>query len=152
MTPTREVCESGKSGRYWVYGNQVPFSPKEDLVQGRLEHTPSLPKGIIQPLGHPRRGDRSIHSSESRWHEVEAPGGRRRSSQVLELPRRWLRLDPSCHGWPCVMKPWWSSRAVPWIHQDTCTFDGDINLTLSLLLIYFDAYLLSFMCVDSIWP
>jgi hypothetical protein len=46
MAPTREDCESGKSGRYWGYGNQVPFSPKEDLVQGRLEHAPRLPKGI----------------------------------------------------------------------------------------------------------
>jgi hypothetical protein len=80
----------------------------------------------------------------------EAPGGNRQPPQVLELPRRWLRLDPSHHGWPCVVKPWWSSRAVPWIHQGTCTFDGDINLILSLLLIYFDACLLSFMCVASI--
>jgi hypothetical protein len=79
----------------------------------------------------------------------EAPGGSRRPPPVLELPRRSLRLDPSRHGWPCVVKPWWSFGAVPWIHQDTCTFDGDINLILSLLLIYFDACLLSFMCLAS---
>jgi hypothetical protein len=65
----------------------------------------------------------------------EALGGSRRPPQVLKLPRRWLRLDPSRHGWPCVVKPWWSSGAVPWILQDTCTFDGDINLIFSLLLI-----------------
>jgi hypothetical protein len=79
----------------------------------------------------------------------EAPGGSRRLLQVLKLPRRWLRLDPSCHDWPCVVNPWWSSEAMPWIHQSTCTFDGDINLIFSLLLIYFDACLLSFMCVAS---
>jgi hypothetical protein len=77
-------------------------------------------------------------------------GGSRWPPRVLELPRRWLRLDPSCHGWPGVVKPWWSSEAMPWIHQGTCTFDGDINLILSLLLIYIDGCLLSFMCVASI--
>jgi hypothetical protein len=82
----------------------------------------------------------------------EAPGGSQRPPQVLKLPRIWLRLDPSHHGWPCVVKPWWSSGAVPWIHQGICTFDDDINLILSLLLIYFDACLFSFMCVASIWP
>jgi hypothetical protein len=80
----------------------------------------------------------------------EAPGGSRRPPRVLELPRRWLRLDPSDHGWLCMVKPWWSSGAVHWIHQGTCTFDGDINLILSLLLIYFDACILPFMCVASI--
>jgi hypothetical protein len=79
----------------------------------------------------------------------EALGGSRGPPQVLKLPRRWLRLDPRRHGWPCVVKPWWSSEAVLWIHQGTCTFDGDINLIVSLLLIYFDACLLSFMCVAS---
>jgi hypothetical protein len=68
------------------------------------------------------------------------------------LPWRWLWLDPSRHGWPCVVKPWWSSGAMPWIHQGTCTFDGDINLILSLPLIYSNACLLSFMCVASLWP
>jgi hypothetical protein len=28
-------CELGKSG--WFYGNQACFSPKEDLVQGKVE-------------------------------------------------------------------------------------------------------------------
>jgi hypothetical protein len=53
----------------------------------------------------------SIHSSESRRHEGEAPGASRRPPQVLELSRRWPRPCPSRHGWPCVVKPWWSSRA-----------------------------------------
>jgi hypothetical protein len=79
----------------------------------------------------------------------EAPGGSRRPLQVLKLPRRWLMLDLSRHGWPGVVKPWWSSGVMLWIHQGTCTFDGDINLILSLLLIYFIACLLSFMCVAS---
>jgi hypothetical protein len=39
---------------------------------------------------------------------------------------------------------------MPWIHQGTCNFDGDINLILSLLLIYFDACLLSLLSVASI--
>jgi hypothetical protein len=84
--------------------------------------------------------------------ETGAPGGSWCPPRVLELPGRWLLLDPSCHGWPCVVKPWWSSGDVPTVHQGTCTFDGDINLILSLLLIYFDACLLSFTCVASMWP
>jgi hypothetical protein len=62
----------------------------------------------------------SIHSSERCWQEGKEQGGRRRSSQVLELPRRWHRPCPRCHGWPCVVKPWWSSGAMPWIHQGIC--------------------------------
>jgi hypothetical protein len=54
----------------------------------------------------------SIHSSESRLDEGEAPEGSRRPPRVLELPRRWLRTCPSHHGWPCVVKPWWSSGAA----------------------------------------
>jgi hypothetical protein len=46
MVPAKKSCESGKSGRGRFYGNQVPFSPKEDLVQGKVEHAPRLPKGI----------------------------------------------------------------------------------------------------------
>jgi hypothetical protein len=55
--------------------------------------------------------DPSIHSSESRQHEEEAPEGSRRPPQVLELPRRCLKPCPSHHGWPCVVNPWWSSGA-----------------------------------------
>jgi hypothetical protein len=43
--------------------------------------------------------------------------------RVLELPRRWLRPCPSHHGWPCVVKPWWSSEAATWIRQVVCTFN-----------------------------
>jgi hypothetical protein len=42
----------------------------------------------------------------------KAPRGSRRQPQVLNLPRRWIRLDPSRHVWPCMVKPWWSSGAV----------------------------------------
>jgi hypothetical protein len=80
-------------------------------------------------------------------HTPKEDDGRRESST---LPRRCLRLDHSRHGWPCVVKPWWSSGAMPWVHQGICTFDGYINLILSLLLIYYDACLLSFICVASI--
>jgi hypothetical protein len=46
MAPTRKGCELGKSGWGWFYGNQVCFSPKEDLVQGKVGHAPRHPKGI----------------------------------------------------------------------------------------------------------
>jgi hypothetical protein len=54
MVPARKGCESGKSGWGWFYGNQVPFSPKEDLVQGKVEHAPTLPKGINTPPWDPK--------------------------------------------------------------------------------------------------
>jgi hypothetical protein len=65
----------------------------------------------------------SIHSSERRRDEGEAPRGSRRPPRVLELHRRWLRTCPSRHGWPCVVKPWWSSGAATWIRQVVCTFN-----------------------------
>jgi hypothetical protein len=121
MVPARKGYESGKSGRGWFYGNQVPFSPKEDLVQGKVEHAPRLPKGI--------------NPSESRRDEGEAPGGSRRLPRVLELPRRWLRPCPSRHGWPCMVKPWWSFGAATWIRQVVCTF----NIRwCNHILLYFD--------------
>jgi hypothetical protein len=46
MAPARNGYESGKSGRGSFYGNQVCFFPKEDLVQGKVEHAPRHPKGI----------------------------------------------------------------------------------------------------------
>jgi hypothetical protein len=60
--------------------------------------------------------------------------GSRRRCESLTLPRRYLRLDHSHHGWTYVVKPWWSSEAMPWIQQGTHTFDGNINLILSILL------------------
>jgi hypothetical protein len=44
MALERKDCESGKSG--WFYGNQVYFSPKEDLVQGKVEHAQRHPTDI----------------------------------------------------------------------------------------------------------
>jgi hypothetical protein len=122
MVPARKGCESRKSGRGWFYGNQVPFSPKEDLMQGKVEQAPRLPKGINTPPWAPKEGW-SIHSSKSRRDEGVAPGGSWRPLRVLELPRRWLRPCPSRHGWTCVVKPWWSSGAVTWIRQVVCTFN-----------------------------
>jgi hypothetical protein len=49
-----------KFGRCWVYGNQIRFSPKEDLVQGKLEDAPRLPKGINTTPWAPKEGG-SIH-------------------------------------------------------------------------------------------
>jgi hypothetical protein len=42
MVPTRKGYESGKSGRGGVYGHQVPFFPKEDLMQGKVENASRL--------------------------------------------------------------------------------------------------------------
>jgi hypothetical protein len=99
MAPTRKGCESGKSGQCWVYGNQVRFSPKEDLMQGKLEHAPKLPKGINTTSWAPKEEDQSIHSSKSRRHEGEAPGGSQRLPQVLVAV-------VALHG-----EAWWSFRA-----------------------------------------
>jgi hypothetical protein len=87
-------------------------------------HPPSIryPRSYnLLPL--PPPAATSIHSLESRRGEGEAPGGSRRPPWVLELPRRWLRPCPSRHGWPCVVKPWWSSGAATWIRQVICTFN-----------------------------
>jgi hypothetical protein len=56
----RKGCESGKSGRGWFYGNQVAFSPKEDLTEGKVENAPRLPKGINTTSWVPKEGW-SIH-------------------------------------------------------------------------------------------
>jgi hypothetical protein len=57
--------------------------------------------GVINP---------SIHQKAAEMkekHREEADGRR-----VLVLPRRWLRPCPSHHGWPCMVKTWWSSGAA----------------------------------------
>jgi hypothetical protein len=74
MVPARKGCESGKSGRGWFYGNQVPFSPKEDLMQGKVEHAPRLPKGINTPPWEPKEMW-SIHPF------IREPPTRRRSTR-----------------------------------------------------------------------
>jgi hypothetical protein len=73
IVPARKDCESGKSGRDWFYGNQVPFSPKEDLVQDKVEHAPRLPKGINTTPWAPKEGW-SIHPF------IGEPPTRRRST------------------------------------------------------------------------
>jgi hypothetical protein len=60
MVLERKGCESVKSGRGWFYGNQVPFPPKEDLMQSKVEHAPRLPKGINTTPWAPKEGW-SIH-------------------------------------------------------------------------------------------
>jgi hypothetical protein len=56
----RQGYKIGKFGRGWFYGNQVPFSPKEDIMQGKVEHTPRIPKGINTTSWAPEEGW-SIH-------------------------------------------------------------------------------------------
>jgi hypothetical protein len=73
MMPARKGWELGKSGRVWFYGNQVHFSPKEDLVQGKVEDAPRLPKGINTTLWAPKEGW-SIHPF------IREPLTRRRST------------------------------------------------------------------------
>jgi hypothetical protein len=41
-----EILSSFPRKKMITNGNQVPFSPKEDLVEGKVEHAPRLPKGI----------------------------------------------------------------------------------------------------------
>jgi hypothetical protein len=69
------------------------------------EARPKTPQGHkYNPLDMQGVGKFQIHSSESRYIEGHTPkeaDGRRKS---LMLPRRWLRLDPIHHGWPCVVK------------------------------------------------
>jgi hypothetical protein len=73
---------------------------------------PLLPLVLVYLLPlHPPAAT-SIHSAVSCRGEGEALGGSRRPPQVLELPRGWLRPCPSRHGWPYVVKQWWSSGAA----------------------------------------
>jgi hypothetical protein len=86
MVPARKGCESRKSGWGCFYGNQVPFSPKEDLVQGKVEHAPRLPKGINTPPWALKEGgginpsiyQRAAETKEK--HRGEADGCRESSS------------------------------------------------------------------------
>jgi hypothetical protein len=109
MALARHGYKTGKSGRYWFYGNQG---------RSHARKGGACPKATLgykyNPLG-TQESNRSIQSPESRRHEVEAPGRSRWPPQVLELLRRWPRPCPSRHGWPCVTKPWWSSGAATWI-------------------------------------
>jgi hypothetical protein len=86
------------------------------------------------PLG--AQGGWSIHPIN------REPPTRRRSTErkptaaaSLEFLRRCPRPCPNHHGWPYVVKPWWSSEAATWIRQVVVppTFDGDINQFSSLL-------------------
>jgi hypothetical protein len=137
MVPARKGCESWKSGRGWFYGNQVPFSPKEDLVQGKVEHAPRLPNGINTTSWASKEGwsiHPSIHqraANTKKKHRKEADG-RRKSSSCLG--------DVLSHALAIMVGPvWWIHGGVPepmpWLHQDNCAFyiDGDINHVFSLL-------------------
>lgn len=113
MTSTRKGCETGKSGRGWFYGNLVCLTPKQRSRGTQGEARPKARLGYkYNPLGVPRTSiDPSITREPPNW-GTHTGGSRRPPSSTL--PRRWLRLDPSRHGWPCVVKPWWDSGAVPW--------------------------------------
>jgi hypothetical protein len=132
LTKKRRGANRGRTGPKRAQdGRPKPAGPARFCASSR----PPLTYMLLYILPLPSLAATSIHSSDSRREEGKASGGSRRPPQVLELPRRWLRLDPSRHGWPCVVKPCWSSGAMPWIHQGTCTFDSDINLMLSLDLL-----------------
>jgi hypothetical protein len=150
MTLARQGYKTEKFGRDWFYGNQVPFSPKEDLMQGKVEHTPRLPKVINTTPWAPKEGW-SIHpiirEPPTRRRNT---GGSRRPPQVLKLPRRWPRTCRSHHGYPCMVKPWWSSGAATWIRQVVCTFNIRwwYKSILVFTLIYYESCL--FICVATI--
>jgi hypothetical protein len=97
-TIDREASGSGPGPKQAQAGRPSPFSCRF-----------TMPFDLCAPL--PPPAATSIHSLESRRHEGEASGGSRRLPQVLELPRRWPRPCLSHHGWPYVVKPWWSSGA-----------------------------------------
>jgi hypothetical protein len=73
MALARQGYKTGKSGRGWFYGHQVPFSPEEDPVQGKVQHAPRLPKGINTTPWAPKEGW-SIHPF------IREPPTRRRST------------------------------------------------------------------------
>jgi hypothetical protein len=106
MVPARKVCESGKSGRGRFYGNQVCFSRKEDLVQGKVEHASKAPKGTntipwVPQDGYPLK---SIHRRAARDHhkeeEAEALSRRRRSWRTTRIDLHWMHLPHSTV--PCL--------------------------------------------------
>jgi hypothetical protein len=122
MVPARKGCESGKSGRGWVYGNQVRFSPKEDLVQGKVEHSPRLPKGINTNPEAPKKGNDWDPFSREPSKEGDTPkeaNGRRKSSRVS---RRWLRqpLDAMDSLRGCAMVEFGSHPQHPLGYVHTC--------------------------------
>jgi hypothetical protein len=95
MASARQDYKTGKSERGWFYGNQVPFSPQEDLVQGKVEHAPRLPKGISTTPWVPKEGW-SIHpSTGTRRNLGDSDDGRHESSKLFsedqERPSgRWM--------------------------------------------------------------
>jgi hypothetical protein len=120
MMPARKGCESRKSGRGWFYGNQVPFSPKEDLVQGKVEHAPRLPKGINTPLG--AQGGVIHPSTGTRRNLGESDDDRRESSKSS---RRWPR--PTLAAMAALhVEPWRNSEAS-WGHQRYVLGGDDLN-------------------------
>jgi hypothetical protein len=100
MASARQGYKTGKSGRGWFYRNQVPFSPKEDLVQGKVEHAPRLPKGINTTPWAPKEGW-SIHPSTGTWRNLgESDDDRRESSKLFRRwPRPTLAAMAALHGW-----------------------------------------------------
>jgi hypothetical protein len=82
MTLATKDCESGKSG--WFYGNQVCFSPKEDLVQGKVEHAQRHPKDIKTTPYVPQDG----YPSNKSFYRRHLPENRRRKMRERV---RWAR-------------------------------------------------------------
>jgi hypothetical protein len=100
-----------------IWTRLILWKPSSLLSQGRSRARqggarPKAPQGHkYTPLG--AQGgviNPSIHQKAAEMkekHREEADGRR-----VLVLPRRWLRPCPSHHGWPCMVKTWWSSGAA----------------------------------------
>jgi hypothetical protein len=107
----KESCKKQPGRKPWPNQAEMGLGQLAQTTPGPVQR-PLLPWVLVYLLPLPPPAATSIHSSESRRDEGEAPGGSRRPPQVLELPRRWLRPCPSRHGWPCVVKPWWSSGAT----------------------------------------
>jgi hypothetical protein len=161
-TPNLHYLESGR-GRYGagkeglrikkIWRRLILWKPSSLLSQGRSRARqggarPKAPQGhkytplddqggVINPSSHQR-------AAETKEKHREEADGRR----VLELPRRWLRPCPSRHGWPCVVKPWWSSGAATRIRQVVVpsTF-GDVTISCHTLIYY---ELCLFICVATI--
>jgi hypothetical protein len=104
MAPARKGWESGKSGQGWFYGNQVCFSPKEDLVQNKVEHAPRNPKDINTTPRHPKM--------VTHWHLF--------IGEPPEITTRWMTPMP-CRGaagvggrWGLIFIGWF--YLVQWYH------------------------------------
>jgi hypothetical protein len=119
MAPARKGCESRNSRWGWFYGNQVGFSPKEDLVQGKVDHAPRHPKGINTTPWAPQDGYqfRSIHHNSAKPRNKH-----RRETMAAARPQ-------SCLG-DGLGRPW--SSGASWGHQWYVLSGDDLNVYITM--------------------